>query len=119
MFKGEGSIPSKRLQVILESPPPPTNRQRILNSSQSDRRHLDSTASSSWEEEDEEKLVHLHNAFRRRHGSRPLELSNELNESALLWARRIAGAGFILYDDEDTDVGQSIEIVEIGSAFDK
>ena len=105
MFKGEG-IPSKRLKVILESPP-------------TQRRHLDSTASSSWEEEDEEKLLHLHNAFRRRHGSRKLELSNELNESAVIWARKIARAGYILYDDEDPDVGQSIEIVEVGSAFDK
>ena len=108
MYKGDG-IPSKRLKVIPESPPPPSTRRR---------QRLDSTTSSSWEEEDEERLVQLHNALRRRHGARPLEISNELSESALLWARKIARAGFILYDDEDPDVGQSIEIVQVGSAFD-
>ena len=104
------AVPTKRLKVILESPsPPPPGR----------RHHLDSTNSSSWEEEDEERIVHLHNAFRRRHGSPPLELSNELSESAVLWARKIASAGYILYDDEDPDVGQSIEIVDVASNDDK
>ena len=106
MPKDEG-VPPKRLKVILESPPAAR------------RRHLDSTTSSSWEEEDEEKVVHLHNAFRRRHGSPPLELSNELSESAVLWARKIAKAGYILYDDEDPDVGQSIELLDVGSHDDK
>ena len=106
----KNGLTSKRLNVILESPPPPPP---------SRRHHLDSTNSSSWEEEDEERIVHLHNAFRRRHGSPPLELSNELSESAVIWARKIANAGYILYDDEDPDVGQSIEIVDVSSNDDK
>ena len=102
-------VPPKRLKVILESPPPPPRG----------RLHLDSTNSSSWEEEEEERIVHLHNAFRRRHASPPLELSNELSESAVIWARKIAQAGYILYDDEDPDVGQSIDIVDVASNDDK
>ena len=111
----DDAVPSKRLKVIPESsspplpppPPPPPLRQRL---------RLDSTHSSSWEEEDEERVVQLHNAFRRRHGSPPLELSNELSESAVIWARKIAKAGYILYDDEDPDVGQSIEILDLASS---
>ncbi|XP_033332223.2 uncharacterized protein LOC117223804 [Megalopta genalis] len=54
-----------------------------------------------------DRLLELHNRYRQTHNSPPLEIIDELSESAQKWADRLAEEGMLVYKS-DPDYGENI-----------